>query len=662
MSRSSLPRRFSTFANDRSGNVLITTALALPVMIGMTALSVEYGGGLMKRVENQRVADLAAFAAATAYGAKNSEAAMRDAAHNIARLNDLAPAAMTIALVDSPRGGGAKGVKVDVATQQNLYLARVLGNFEQLQVKANAIAEVGSKPSEPGCVYALSASEGGITMSGGTTLRARDCAVSSNTTVTVPCGTRIEATAVNYNTTRPQPCDGNIAGKNGAAPLNKTRTEDPLAGHAGIAAAVGRLAGVRNLSAPNAPVVPEKAPITFGWGLGETPARALEAGCTAATIGDQWSGKWRVTCPRTDKPALRVFDFGAFKAEGGISVEVNGPVGATYNFSGLVEIGGGSSLTMTAGTFNMAKGLKNSSVANFGAGVFRIGRADSDCNGAGHSSICNGGGGNITFGGPSIFEVQAGLVNGGGARMTLGSGTLNSYRIGPNSKGVATDLQGGAGVVMGDATGNQSVFEIVGDLQTGGGSCFKVPAAARHDIKGALKAGGGTIFGAGVYTVTDHFAFGAAGGGSVSCNNASVAATGSDVNFIIGGDKLSTQGSCNGYAFCVAAGYSGISLAAPKTGVLGRILVVGPQDSSRKSGATFSEGGSNGVFAGALYFPNGPISMSGGASAGGSNQGNENYCLQLIGSRVSLSGGATATSECIAAGGGASPKRVVLVQ
>lgn len=650
---------FTEFARCSKGNIVITTALALPVMIGMIALSVEYGGGLMKRVENQRVADLAAFAGATAYGAKSTEAAMLNAAHNVARLNGLDPAAMTVTLVNSPRSATTKAVDVDIATRQNLYLARVLGDFQQLQVKAGAVAEVGATPTQAGCLYALSSTETGITMSGGTELKASDCTVASNNSITVPCGTKITTAGAIYNGAAPSIGCNNLVDKSGAAAkLTKQSVTDPLAGHSGIATAVARLATVRNMVAPSAPAVPSKSQISFGYGLGETPARALEAGCTAATIGEQWSGKWRVTCPRSDKPNLKVYDFGMFDVGGGVSVEVVGPVDATYNFSGLVQVGGGSTLTMGSGTFNMAKGLKNGNIATFGAGTFRIGRADSDCNGAGTTSVCNGGGGTLTFGGPSTFEFQAGLVNGGGASMSLGAGTLNSYRIGPNSKGAATVLDGGAGVTMADATGNSSVFEIVGDLQTGGGSCFKIPAAKHHDIKGALKAAGGSLFGSGAYTVTDHFAFGAGGGGSVACNGVQVAATGADVNFILGGDKVSNQGSCNDFVFCVGAGYSGLSLAAPKTGSLGKVLVVGPQLSTNRKGATFAEGGSAGVLAGAFYFPYGPITMSGGASAGGAS----NYCLQLIGSRITLSGGASTVSECIAAGGGSAAKKVVLVQ
>ncbi len=43
-------------------------ALALPLIVGFAALSTEYGYGLLVRDQNQRIADLASYAGALAYG------------------------------------------------------------------------------------------------------------------------------------------------------------------------------------------------------------------------------------------------------------------------------------------------------------------------------------------------------------------------------------------------------------------------------------------------------------------------------------------------------------------------------------------------------------------------------------------------------------------
>jgi uncharacterized membrane protein len=55
------------FARRRDGSVSVISAISLPVLIAMAGLVAEYGNGLLHKMENQRVADAAAFAAATAY-------------------------------------------------------------------------------------------------------------------------------------------------------------------------------------------------------------------------------------------------------------------------------------------------------------------------------------------------------------------------------------------------------------------------------------------------------------------------------------------------------------------------------------------------------------------------------------------------------------------
>jgi hypothetical protein len=211
---------------------------------------------------------------------------------------------------------------------------------------------------------------------------------------------------------------------------------------------------------------------------------------------------------------------------------------------------------------------------------------------------------------------------------------------------------------MGDATGPFSTFQIVGNIETAGGSCLTYPAAAQHDIKGNLTASGANILGAGVYTLDGYVAFGANGGGNVTCGGQTVGVKGTDVTFIVSGKAEPSSGSCKGQAFCVGAGYSGIVMVAPTSGALAKVVVVGPQSTLVTRGAAFTEGGSNGTLSGAFYFPNGPITMSGGAGISGTGD----YCLQLIGSRITLTGGTAAASECIAGAGASTAKKVVLVQ
>ena len=99
-----------------------------------------------------------------------------------------------------------------------------------------------------------------------------------------------------------------------------------------------------------------------------------------------------------------------------------------------------------------------------------------------------------------------------------------------------------------------------------------------------------------------------------------------------------------------------MTLTAPTSGTTAKILVIGPTSSTNTAGALFTQGASGTSLSGAFYFPNGPITLSGGASVGnGSGQ-----CLQLIGSQVSLSGGTALGSRCVGATG--SSQTAVLVQ
>src|SRR5690349_1482224 len=55
------------FYRDRSGNYLIITALAAPVLIGLAGLGTENGIWLYTHQKEQSAADAAAFSAAQAY-------------------------------------------------------------------------------------------------------------------------------------------------------------------------------------------------------------------------------------------------------------------------------------------------------------------------------------------------------------------------------------------------------------------------------------------------------------------------------------------------------------------------------------------------------------------------------------------------------------------
>jgi Flp pilus assembly protein TadG len=689
-----LIRILGSLARDRRGNVLIVSALLMPVLIGMAALVTEYGGALVEQADNQRVADLSAYAGALAYNATKSTDQMTAAAVNVAVLNGVPSTDVQAALVASPKTVGINAVSVSIRTHKNLFLARVLDRRQELQIYAGSVAEVGAQAQTPGCVLALDATQTGVTLSGGTAIRAPSCTVSSNNTVTVPCGTTISAIGVNYNSAAAptQPCSGITGPNNTAAIIAKKSTTDPLAGNAAVTSAVARLTSVAALTATTTPAAPTNTTgtnIDFAWDQTATKNAAVTAGCTAS-----WSQPtWTFSCG-----TKTVVNLGNVTIGGGINLNfaVAGAATTTYNFAGdftsaattnfgpgiynfaktlttagTTTFGAGTynvgklvttagTTTFGAGSFNFTKGLAANGVTTFGAGTFKIGISDSNC-GAARVSVCNGGGAKLTFGGPSVFELPGGFNNTGGATLTFGSGTSNSYKIGPGSNGDAITLAGGATIIMADATAVGSVFQVAGNVNAGGGgSCFVIPAAAQHDIAGNFMASGAVVLGAGVYTVDGYFTLGSNGGGSANCNGSTISVSGTNVTLVLSGKTKSSSGSCTGYVFCVAAGYSNISLTAPQTGATAKLAIIGPTSSSNTGGATFAEGGSNAQISGAFYFPYGPIIMNGGSSILGSTDASK--CLQLIGSRITLSGGTAATSECIAASGATATSKVSLVQ
>jgi uncharacterized membrane protein len=136
----------------------VLSAVSLAAVIGISALVVEYGHGLLQRSDNQRVADLAAYGGAlvynTIYNATGSVASAttsgESAATNIAALNGLIGDGVNVTprIVTSPRLDGNNAMQVTVTTNLPMYLAAVLVASTTLPVTATSYAEI--VPAAPG--------------------------------------------------------------------------------------------------------------------------------------------------------------------------------------------------------------------------------------------------------------------------------------------------------------------------------------------------------------------------------------------------------------------------------------------------------------------------------------------------------------------------------
>jgi uncharacterized membrane protein len=121
---------------DEQAAISVLAAISLTAVIGISALAVEFGHGLLQRSDNQRVADLAAYGGALVYNSSGGNAVTAEsAARNIAALNGLTSDNVTVNVAIT-----ANQIQVTVTTNLPMYLAQVLTGSATLSVAATATA------------------------------------------------------------------------------------------------------------------------------------------------------------------------------------------------------------------------------------------------------------------------------------------------------------------------------------------------------------------------------------------------------------------------------------------------------------------------------------------------------------------------------------------
>lgn len=624
------------FARDSRASVAISSALALPVLLGVAGLAIEFGDALVTRAETQRIADLAAHAGILAYDQSADLANATQTVRNIASLNGVAPDGVVVQL-DIASGAGPE-LRVTLTTPRPLILSRLIAGRSVLNVTAHATATLDQE--EPACILALDPDGPGIIMDGSASITAEDCALASNATVTLRGGSRIVTETLSYDSdTAPQISGGAtlVAPDGGNSRFVRAASPDPLADRAAIALARTRLEQVATLQPVAQAAVAPGPDIEFGWSSGTTEQQAEAIGCTASLSKRVWS---------LDCPSGGTIELGSVTIGGGLSLDfaTAGSPDTNYVFSGSIR-NTGNAMRFGPGSYHVAGGIRTegASTTLFQGGSITLGRSASACDGAQGYSICNMA--TLQISGPIALALQGGIRNTGGASLTLGTGGANSFRIGPANNGDALTLDGGSITTLADANGPDAVFEIVGNIRSGGGSCLSVGAAPNHDIAGHLNLSGGVTFGSGTYTIDGFLHVGAVFGGSVRCQGQNVSLNAMDATFVLSGKGAPNQNqNCHGAAaFCAGSGYRSMQLTAPGAGPFANLSVIGPLSPSIPAGASFGGGAGGSRISGAFYFPNGPITLAGGASAGGD-------CLQIIGASVSMSGGTTTATECVSQG------------
>ncbi|HWY17021.1 MAG TPA: hypothetical protein VNX86_17960 [Rhizomicrobium sp.] len=642
-----------SFFRDRRGNLTVMSALMLTALAGTAGLVGEYGNGLFHRLQDQRVADVAAVAGARVYDETSSASAMNTAIANVAALNG-ALGTVSATMVSSPSGDGNQAVQVTVTSHAPLVLARLLlpAATNTITIKASSYAEM--KPGAQGCIIALNTGGTGITVNGGATVSASGCALASNQTLNCAnVGNTVTTKFVYYDTSSlncgsASPYTNWIVPPTGSS-LTTTNayTTDPLVGTPEVLGQTSRLTAVNAIASPTLAFSGSGTSLAFTSSSNAGIISALTAqGCSGSVA----SGTWTVTC------SAGTHTFGTISVGGGaiVNFAVGGSSSNIYDFTQVAT--GAGTLNFGPGTFNIAQGVlttNGSAVTTFGAGTFNIGTppTSTSCNSSTKYSICNSAT-TMTFAGPSTFTLAGGIYTKGSSSLTLGSsGTTNSFNIGKATDNYSLDVGNGASVIMGDATGSGDIFQMAGNMNTGGGSCLKMGAATQHDINGYYLPAGGNILGSGVWTVSQYVALGGGNGGNVTCWGTSTGLSAIGVTFVVGGSTLDTSDCASPYcSFYVGAGYSNVTLTAPTSGSTQGLAVIGPTTSTNLGGATFNEGSSGTSISGAFYFPYGHINQAGSSNIGdGTGQ-----CLELIGSQVTLTGGSSLASSCSIPGVGTS--------
>ncbi|MFT5742169.1 MAG: Flp pilus assembly protein TadG [Paracoccaceae bacterium] len=470
-----------------------------------------------------------------------------------------------------------------MAVQSEITTQRTLSLARVLNARqyldVTVVALAGRIEGAPACIQALDPSGSGVTLGGGTSITANDCGVASNATVTTPCGTSMTTSAVTYNSAAPPTQCNNILSP-GGGPAPLVRGTTPDP-LAGSSAVALAATNLAVVAGLTVPVVAAGGDIDFGNKEAATQQQAAAVGCAADYNRSQ--KLWTFTCP-----GQTTVNLGNITLASNMSLDFGygAPATTAYNISGTVENAGN----------------------------------------------------NMRFA-PGIYTIAEGISVDSGATTEFDGG---SFRVGPASSGNAIKVNSNATLTLGDPLVIGEIFQIFGDVDTSANSCLTFGAAENHELAGAVEASGGIIFGAGVYTIDGYLHLGP--GAAVHCAGADISFQAIDTAIILSGQGADSAGpQCRNQAFCSTSGYQSMRITASTTGPFAKVAIIGPLDTAVTYGASMHSGGFEGEISGAFYFPNGPISLSGGANV----SGGADACLQLIGSTVTLSGGATAASDCV---------------
>ena len=446
-------------AGNEKAAVSVIGALAMTSVIGFTALAVELGQGYSARVDNQRVADVAALGAALAY-AQNSAVDLTSAARRVAQANGVVNGVGGASVTVQPDDAASPSkVTVTVRTMVPVHLARVLGQSGSYGVTGRAVAALPVK-STPACVVALGDSGNGIELSGATVLNAGNCGINTNANVSVSGSSSIttESMRIGGSMATSGASSINVTGNGGAKTGLCNGKTSPCTVAAGnplpatdsrLIAAFAKLGQVPTLSVPQ--------------GTDFNPAYYPTTYSHSGKIGTLSGSTW--TFP-AGTYAIRNMTIG-----GGLSVIFKSP--SVITVSGNLNMTGAA---LKIGENGLADLTVAGSTSTNGSSTTIIGRGTHYFGGP----ITIGGGANfIVDAGP--FSVNGNLVAGGQSNLWLGA--TDNHLINGNLE------------IGGYATLGAGTYTINGDflIKSGCWSCLVSGTDVTFIMKGRYQSDGGTL-------------------------------------------------------------------------------------------------------------------------------------------------------------------------
>jgi hypothetical protein len=587
--------------------VLVAATAAFLVAIGGVGL--EIGNAYMTHTQNQRVADIAAFAGASAYMANiNSTTAMTAAVQRIMALAGLGTGAANATVVTSPSGDGNSAVKVQVTTSVPLALVSMIDNSVALSVHATSYAEVGN--AGQACIIGLATSGNSVLEDGGATVSGTGCAVAGVKNITIQGGSHITALGLyaggtvtnNSSTITTTPTANNIN-------QNVSGITDPVASNGAVSMAFSTVASLNSSNPGNTVSAPTGLPsgtaLSFSWS---------PSGPSDPTY-PYYSGTGGVY----NKGTLACTPYSSISVGGGISVRISAASSCAYTVTGnvanngtLLEIDGAASSWTIGGSVTVG-----------GGEAMSLGGATNTVWIGGGLTI--GGGSTFTLGPSNTVQIAGGISSGGSSISNL---TAAIYQV----AGTVT-LSGTFNWNTTGSSASTKFYTAPVTLGSGGGT-FTFGSGNYYFYNSSISntltlSSGPTYFNNALLLIYGNITVSS---GASLCGTPAPCSSGTSTMTVVSNGTHTFSGGSTSYIVAPAAGATygipGIAFAGNYAGAAGTY----PQN---------FDGGTNGTWGGVIYFPNSGLEFNGGASTTGAGG-----CFELIASVVYLTGGTTTATTC----------------